>query len=95
VNTLSYLEEIMTNHERHTPESIRLEETARCPYCREETALQLPPNYAPVYVHCIACGRRFIAERIKNGLNVFRLENAPCSSDPDCRETEMGQGQEE
>jgi Zn ribbon nucleic-acid-binding protein len=85
----------MTNHNRNTTTLYHFEQTARCPYCRENTAVQLPPDYSPVYVHCIACGRRFIAERIKNGLDVFRLENAPCSSDPDCRETEMGQGQED
>lgn len=85
----------MSNHERHTATPVRLEEIARCPYCRGKTVVQLPPNYAPVYVHCMACGRRFIVERIKNGLDVLRLENAPCSSDPDCREIEMSQGQEE
>ena len=85
----------MSNQETHSATFVGLEETARCPYCREETAVQLPPNYAPVYVHCTACGRKFIAERIKNGLDVFRLENAPCSSDPDCRDIEMSQGQEE
>jgi DNA-directed RNA polymerase subunit RPC12/RpoP len=85
----------MANHEKHTTPAERSEETARCPYCREETAVQLPLNFAPVYAHCMACGRRFIVERIKSGLDVFRLENAPCSSDPDCREIEMSQGQED
>ena len=85
----------MANHERRNGTHARLEETTRCPYCREETTVQVPPDYAPVYVHCLACGHRFIAERTENGLDVLRLENAPCSSDPDCRETEMGQGQEE
>lgn len=85
----------MSDHERHTATLARLEQIARCPYCREKTVIQLPPNYAPVYVNCMACGRRFIAERIKDGLDVLRLENAPCSSDPDCREIEMNQGQEE
>jgi DNA-directed RNA polymerase subunit RPC12/RpoP len=85
----------MAIHERDPSPPVHSEETTRCPYCREETAVQLPLNYAPVYVHCMACGRRFIVERIKNGLDVFRLENAPCSSDPDCREIEIGQGQED
>lgn len=85
----------MSNHKRQPAAFTNLEEIARCPYCREETVVQLPPNYAPVYVHCTVCGRRFIAERIENGLDVLRLENAPCSSDPDCREIEMSQGQED
>jgi DNA-directed RNA polymerase subunit RPC12/RpoP len=85
----------MANQEKRTVTPASLEEIARCPYCREKTVVQLPPNYAPVYVHCMACGRRFIAERIENGLDVLRVENAPCSSDPDCREIEMSQGQED
>jgi transcription elongation factor Elf1 len=85
----------MANQEKRTVTPASLEETAQCPYCQEKTVIQLPQNYAPVYVHCMACGRRFIAERIENGFDVLRVENAPCSSDPDCREIEMSQGQED
>ena len=85
----------MSDHEKRTETPFRLEETARCPYCRDETTVRLPPNYAPVYVHCMACGRRFIAERTLYGLDVFRPENAPYSSNPDFREIEMSQGQED
>ena len=65
-------------------------ETAGCPYCHAHTAIELPDDYAPVYVHCANCQKKFIAERRTTGFAVFTTEGAPCCSDPDCREIEMG-----
>ena len=70
-------------------------ETASCPYCGAKTSLELPGNYKPVFVYCDGCGTKFIAERLQEGFQVIRVENAPCFSNPDCRELEMGAGDEE
>ena len=66
-----------------------------CPYCREHTPIKPAADYAPVYAYCAVCGKRFIVERIRNGIDVMRLEDAPCASDPECRVIEMAQGDEE
>lgn len=72
------------------------EETVRrCPYCREFNTTQPAKDYAPVYDYCAACGRRFILERTRTGLDVMRLEDASCASDPECRVIEMSQSDEE
>jgi hypothetical protein len=70
-------------------------ETARCPYCHAETAVELPANYKPVFVSCGLCTKKFIAERRAQGFTVMTVEEAPCFSNPDCREIEMGAGDEE
>ena len=70
-------------------------ESGVCPYCKGETAVHLPGSYKPVFEDCAGCGKTFIAERLAEGFQVFRRENAPCCSDPDCREIEMGGGDEE
>jgi hypothetical protein len=64
-------------------------ETAQCPYCQTQTAIELPDDYEPVFVYCDHCEKKFIAERRAEGFEVFTLEEAPCCSDPDCREIEM------
>ena len=69
--------------------------SARCPYCGQKTTVDLPSNYAPVYEYCDACGKKFIAERLRQGFHVIPRENAPCYSDPDCRELEMAGYDEE
>ena len=66
-----------------------------CPYCGETTHIELAPDYAPRFVHCEACGARFIAERLATGVQLLTVEEAPCSSNPDCREIEMGAYDEE
>ena len=70
-------------------------ETARCPYCGAETSLELPINYKPVFAACDGCAKTFIAERLAKGFQVMTVEEAPCSSNPDCREIEIGGGDEE
>jgi len=61
-----------------------------CPYCSvgQETAEY--SDYRPFYVNCSDCARRFIVEPVRNGVVVYRDGEAPCCSDPECRETEMG-----
>jgi hypothetical protein len=71
------------------------EEIVQCPYCMRQTTVQAPSNYEPVYVFCRLCGKRFIIEGITFGMDVFRTEDAPRCSDPDCHEIETGQGQED
>lgn len=65
-------------------------ENARCPYCGKPTTVDLPCDYEPVYAYCNACRKKFIAERLMEGFLVMTLEEAPCCSDPDCREVELG-----
>ena len=70
-------------------------ENTQCPYCSERTTVTLPADYEPVYAYCSACGKKFILERLSEGFQVLKREGAPCSSDPDCREIEIGGGDEE
>jgi len=71
------------------------EKIARCPYCSERTSITVPADYEPVYAYCSDCGKKFILERLSEGFQVLKREGAPCSSDPDCREIEIGGGDEE
>ncbi len=61
-----------------------------CPYCEEDHAVNHPGGYAPIYVDCAACDNRFIMEPARQGVAVFKIEDAPCCSDPECRELEYG-----
>lgn len=70
-------------------------ENAHCPYCADRTLVELPADYEPVYAYCGCCGKKFIAERLAEGFQVLTIEEAPCCSDPDCREIEMGGSDEE
>jgi hypothetical protein len=66
-----------------------------CPYCSNTTEFKMPVDYAPVYVFCTSCNKKFIIERLAKGFAAMTLEEAPCCSDPECRETEMSAGDEE
>lgn len=69
--------------------------TIRCPYCNAGREAGEFDGYAPFYVNCEECSRRFIVEPVRHGVVVYRDGEAPCCSDPECRETEMaGSGQE-
>ncbi len=70
-------------------------EDVQCPYCKQATSIEMPENYAPVYRYCKSCHAKFIAERLEVGLQVLKPEEAPCISDPDCREIEMGSSDEQ
>jgi DNA-directed RNA polymerase subunit RPC12/RpoP len=67
----------------------------QCPYCNLETVIDLSLNYAPIYNRCTLCSKKFIVERRANGLKIMTLEEAPCDSNPDCRELEMGSSDEQ
>lgn len=64
-------------------------EQATCPYCQENTSVVLPENYAPTFVYCQICSEKFIIERLAHGFDIFKIEDAPCDSDPDCRVIDM------
>ena len=70
-------------------------ESVKCPYCGQSTSIDLPVDYAPVYAICGICRKKFIVERLAEGFQVMTREEAPCCSDPDCRDIEMGGGDEE
>jgi hypothetical protein len=85
----------MTRLSVHGPKPADMEESIECPYCFERTQVEPASNYAPIYVYCAECDRRFILERTIDGFQALKTENAPCCSDPDRREIEMGLGQED
>lgn len=66
-----------------------------CPYCGKGTPIDVPEDYAPIYSRCKSCGKKFIVERLAEGMQVLTIEEAPCCSDPDCREIEMGSSDEQ
>ena len=66
-----------------------------CPYCSAPQKVPEHGDYRPFYVNCTECARRFIVEPVQSGTVVYKAEEAPCCSDPDCRATEMaGSGQD-
>jgi hypothetical protein len=70
-------------------------ETAQCPHCQTDTSIELPDNYAPVFVFCTHCHEKFIVERRAQGFDVFTEWGAPRCSNPDCREIEMAASDEQ
>lgn len=66
-----------------------------CPYCEESVVVSWDGTYKPRYWECDGCGRRFIYEPVADGVKCIKPEEAPCSSDPEFREIEMGAGMEE
>jgi DNA-directed RNA polymerase subunit RPC12/RpoP len=81
------------NHNTLEASTIRVE--IRCPYCLMLTEAEPASNYEPIYARCKVCSQKFILERTIDGFQTLRIEGAPCCSDPDRREIEMGMGQEE
>lgn len=67
----------------------------QCPYCESLTAVEQPRDFAGHYANCLRCGESFILERTAQGCRTWTRHEAPCCSDPDCRESEMAQGDEE
>ena len=66
-----------------------------CPYCGSSTSVKLPDNYAPRFVHCDLCQKKFIVERRTHGFQSMSVEEAPCISNPDCRAIESGAADEQ
>ena len=71
------------------------DEPVQCPYCLRSTSIVPAEDYRPIYVHCRVCGKRFIAERIRGGIEAMKVEDAPACEDPDRREMELSLGDEE
>lgn len=62
--------------------------TVNCPYCQEKVTVDQVEDYAPQFHKCGQCGRKFIAERGVNTVKVMKEKEAPCMSNPECREIE-------
>ena len=81
------------NHSMHSRQSSV--KSVQCPYCSEETVIDMPEDYAPVFAYCDVCSKKYILERLAEGVQVLTVEGAPCCSNPDCREIEMGGSDEQ
>jgi len=62
--------------------------TVNCPYCQESMTVNQGDDYAPQFHECRKCGKKFIVERGVNRMKVMKEMEAPCMSNPDCREIE-------
>ena len=62
--------------------------TVNCPCCQAVVNIDQTDDYAPQFHHCSSCGKKFIAERRAEGVAVMRVKDAPCMSNPECREVE-------
>jgi hypothetical protein len=71
------------------------EEKTNCPHCHAQTGIHLPTDFAPVFVFCDVCNARFIVVRHTDSFEVLTEADAPCHSNPDCIELEMGAYDEE
>ncbi|WP_147822625.1 hypothetical protein [Salidesulfovibrio onnuriiensis] len=60
-----------------------------CPYCSHKQPVEHADDYSPAYAVCKSCNRRFIVEPVATGVMVYRDGEAPCCSDPECRENEL------
>lgn len=69
--------------------------TVQCPYCNRDTSITMPRDYAPVYVHCDFCNKKFVVEQYAESVRVLTTSQACYSSDPDCNEIEMGSSDEQ
>ena len=85
----------MSRINRMLPKTTCRNEQIQCPYCRMRTNVEPAPDYEPIYARCAVCGKRFILERVIDGIQALKVEGAPVCSDPDRREIEMGAGQED
>lgn len=62
--------------------------TVNCPYCQQSVTVNQGEDYAPKFHDCPACRKRFIAERGVSAIKVMKEKEAPCMSNPECREIE-------
>ncbi len=85
----------MAKANEQKPGTATREVPVQCPYCGKSTAIVPAEDFRPIYVHCGVCGKRFIAERVRGGMEVLKVENAPSLDDPDRREIELSLGDEE
>lgn len=85
----------MAKANEQKPEAAIREVAVQCPYCGKSTSIVPAEDFRPIYVYCGVCGQRFIAERVRDGMEVLKIENAPPLDDPDRREIELSLGDEE
>lgn len=62
--------------------------TVDCPYCHEGMTVNQAEDYAPQFHECSKCGQKFIVERGASKVKVMKEKDAPCMSNPECREIE-------
>ena len=62
--------------------------TVKCPYCQQSMTVMQGEDYAPQFHDCSRCKKRFIVERGANSFKVMKEKDAPCMSNPECREIE-------
>jgi hypothetical protein len=60
-----------------------------CPYCATNVEISPCTDYAPKTHVCTACAQKFIVEKTASGVHVMKEQDAPCMSNPDCRDVEM------
>jgi DNA-directed RNA polymerase subunit RPC12/RpoP len=60
-----------------------------CPYCQEIQNILHDGLFTPRYAVCKHCGEKFIYEPRDGYVAFFKLGEADCYSDPDCRALEM------
>lgn len=69
--------------------------TVQCPYCSKDKSIDTLKDYSPAYTYCDICNKKFVVEKLAEGIQVFTIAEAPYSSDPDCIEIEMGSSDEQ
>lgn len=62
--------------------------TVNCPYCQQSVTVTQGTDYAPQFHACPGCEKRFIVERGAKKIQVMKEKDAPCMSNPECREIE-------
>jgi transcription elongation factor Elf1 len=76
-------------------ETVSGKKTIKCPYCQKNTSVVPAEDYQPIFADCKACGKRFILQRTREGIEALKIESASLLENPDLREIELGQGDEE
>lgn len=66
-----------------------------CPHCGKTSRMERPADFDGRYADCPGCGERLVYQRSSEGVQSWTVADAPCCSDPDCRETEMSFGDED
>ncbi len=66
-----------------------------CPYCQASLSIIQTDDYAPQFHTCSKCNQTFIVERGVSKAKVMKEKEAPCMSNPRCREIETSGTEEE
>lgn len=65
------------------------------PYCQGTVTITQTDDYAPEFHECPKCDQTFIVERGVSKAKVMKEKDAPCMSNPRCREIETSGAEEE